>query len=137
MYEQLRGNAADLGQWLDNMAHASVQVFSQPDALDTHDSAVATAARRPRIHSRNLVAPLIAKLPRAVRGGVLKAAGQLLNAVSFEAYSSHEVPAVSQSGSGSGGTSLASGGAGGGLFGRPGRRPRCPCTASGPSCSSW
>lgn len=97
MYEQLRGTPADLNQWLDNVAHSAIQVFCQaesPAAAGVNFE----KARKEKLHSMNLIAPLISKLPKAVLKAVLKVSSQVLNSVNFGAYSSHKAPVVPQLG---------------------------------------
>ena len=110
MYEQLRSSPSDLSQWLDNVAQSAIQVFCQAEAPSNNKS---EKTRRRKLHSMNLIAPLISKLPRQVQGRVLKVSNQVLNAVNFGAYSSHKAPVVPQPGAlpGSGG-SLNAGGLG-------------------------
>ncbi|RXG58705.1 Mediator of RNA polymerase II transcription subunit 12 [Armadillidium vulgare] len=85
MYEQHRGAPStqqELNVWLDNVAQAVINVFQQNTESESNHK-----NRNVRSRSINLVAPLISKLPKAVQGRVLKAAGEFLNSVNFGGFS--------------------------------------------------
>ncbi|KAA0189334.1 hypothetical protein HAZT_HAZT004835 [Hyalella azteca] len=99
MYEQLRSTPPELNQWLDNVSHVALQMFCQDVPPTTMKQFSACKARRRKLSSLSLVAPLISRLPRMVQSRVLKACGEVLNSVNFAAYSSHNVPVIPQPGS--------------------------------------
>lgn len=69
MFKQYPSNSPELNQWLDTVAKAAIEVFQLTDEK-----------QRPGMHQRSasiwLVAPLVARLPSAVQGRVLKVAGK-------------------------------------------------------------
>ena len=91
MYEQLRTVPSDLNQWLKNVAQAVISVLCN---VETNSSEKPDKTRQKKVHSMNLIAPLISKLPRVVQAHVLQVSSEVLNAVNFCAYSSHKPPAA-------------------------------------------
>ncbi|KAF2359628.1 Mediator complex subunit Med12 [Trinorchestia longiramus] len=104
MYEQLRSTSSELNQWLENVSHATIQMFCQDvQPASVKQQMSLCKGRRRKLSSLSLVAPLISRLPRVVQSRVLKACGDVLNSVNFGAYSSHKLPVVPQPGSMPGG----------------------------------
>ncbi|XP_052753637.1 mediator of RNA polymerase II transcription subunit 12-like isoform X2 [Galleria mellonella] len=82
MFKQFPSGSSELNAWLDTVARAVINVFQQPappppdkDRTGTDRSVVSTSKWSESVW---LVAPLVAKLPAAVQGRVLKQAGQIL-----------------------------------------------------------
>ncbi|CAH0406083.1 unnamed protein product [Chilo suppressalis] len=82
MFKQFPSGSSELSAWLDTVARAVINVFQQPappppdkDRTGTDRSVVSTSKWSESVW---LVAPLVAKLPPAVQGRVLKQAGQIL-----------------------------------------------------------
>ncbi|XP_072935735.1 mediator of RNA polymerase II transcription subunit 12 isoform X2 [Epargyreus clarus] len=82
MFQQFLNPSAELSAWLDTVARAVINVFQQPappppdkDRTGTERGVVSTSKWSQSVW---LVAPLVAKLPAAVQGRVLKQAGQIL-----------------------------------------------------------
>ncbi|XP_030027679.1 mediator of RNA polymerase II transcription subunit 12 isoform X3 [Manduca sexta] len=82
MFKQFPSGSAELSAWLDTVARAVINVFQQPappppdkDRMGTDRGVVTTSKWSESVW---LVAPLVAKLPAAVQGRVLKQAGQIL-----------------------------------------------------------
>ncbi|XP_026323522.1 mediator of RNA polymerase II transcription subunit 12-like isoform X2 [Hyposmocoma kahamanoa] len=82
MFKQFPSGSAELSAWLDTVARAVINVFQQPappppdkDRTGTDRGVVSTSKWSESVW---LVAPLVAKLPAAVQGRVLKQAGQIL-----------------------------------------------------------
>ncbi|XP_062528646.1 mediator of RNA polymerase II transcription subunit 12 isoform X2 [Bombyx mori] len=82
MFKQFPGGSPELSAWLDTVARAIINVFQQPappppdkDRMGTDRGVVSTSKWSDSVW---LVAPLVAKLPPAVQGRVLKQAGQIL-----------------------------------------------------------
>lgn len=70
MFKQLTQNNGDIGQWLDTVARAAIDVFQLNGP---------TAGKSEKKSSSIwLVAPLVSKLPSQVQGRILKVAGQVL-----------------------------------------------------------
>ncbi|XP_045454352.1 mediator of RNA polymerase II transcription subunit 12-like [Melitaea cinxia] len=84
MFKQFPSGSSELNAWLDTVARAVINVFQQPappppdkDRMGTERGVVSTSKWSESVW---LVAPLVAKLPAAVQGRVLKQAGQILEA---------------------------------------------------------
>ncbi|XP_068629231.1 mediator of RNA polymerase II transcription subunit 12-like isoform X2 [Battus philenor] len=82
MFKQFPSGSSELSAWLDTVARAVINVFQQPappppdkDRTGTDRGVVSTSKWSESVW---LVAPLVAKLPAAVQGRVLKQAGQIL-----------------------------------------------------------
>ncbi|CAH4017296.1 unnamed protein product [Pieris brassicae] len=82
MFKQFQSGSSELSAWLDTVARAVINVFQQPappppdkDRMGTERGVVSTSKWSQSVW---LVAPLVAKLPPAVQGRVLKQAGQIL-----------------------------------------------------------
>ncbi|CAH2068907.1 unnamed protein product, partial [Iphiclides podalirius] len=82
MFKQFPSGSSELSAWLDTVARAVINVFQQPappppdkDRTGTDRGVVSTSKWSESVW---LVAPLVAKLPPAVQGRVLKQAGQIL-----------------------------------------------------------
>ncbi|KPJ13735.1 Mediator of RNA polymerase II transcription subunit 12 [Papilio machaon] len=82
MFNQFPPGSPELSAWLDTVARAVINVFQQPappppdkDRTGTDRGVVSTSKWSESVW---LVAPLVAKLPAAVQGRVLKQAGQIL-----------------------------------------------------------
>uniref|UniRef100_A0A8D9FIE5 Mediator of RNA polymerase II transcription subunit 12-like protein n=1 Tax=Cacopsylla melanoneura TaxID=428564 RepID=A0A8D9FIE5_9HEMI len=108
MYQQFasmanKGNSSvELNQWLDTVAKAVVDIFQ------VHPNVKPSEKGKIKAESMWLVAPLISKLPSAVQGRVLKAAGQVLENCNLVGCSSTGSGSSSSSGGG-GGTSSSRG----------------------------
>ncbi|CAG9782849.1 unnamed protein product [Diatraea saccharalis] len=82
MFKQFPSGSSELSAWLDTVSRAVINVFQQPappppdkDRTGTDRGVVSTSKWSESVW---LVAPLVAKLPPAVQGRVLKQAGQIL-----------------------------------------------------------
>lgn len=82
MFKQFQPGSSELNAWLDTVARAVINVFQQPappppdkDRTGTDRGVVSTSKWSESVW---LVAPLVAKLPAAVQGRVLRQAGQIL-----------------------------------------------------------
>ncbi|KAI5712973.1 hypothetical protein M8J75_012739 [Diaphorina citri] len=112
MYQQFasianKGNSSvELNHWLDTVAKAVVDIFQ------VHPNTKPSEKNKIKAESMWLVAPLISKLPSAIQGRVLKAAGQVLENCNLVGCSS----STNTSG---GGSSSSSGGASRGSKGTP------------------
>ncbi|XP_059479681.1 mediator of RNA polymerase II transcription subunit 12 isoform X2 [Neocloeon triangulifer] len=104
MFKQLPNNTSDLSAWLDTVAKAAIDVFhlcGGPEATD-HPSSCSSSSSSSSSNSSHrakpskqrhdkptnniwLVAPLVSKLPSAVQGQVLKAAGAVLEEINWSA----------------------------------------------------
>lgn len=78
MFKQFPSGSSELNTWLDTVARAVINVFQQNVTTDKDRPGGERLSNSKWSESVWLVAPLVAKLPAAVQGRVLKQAGMLL-----------------------------------------------------------
>lgn len=82
MFKQTNCSSPELSSWLDMVARAAIDVFQVHECNIMNTSAQNISNPRPK-SSIWLVAPLVAKLPSAVQGRILKVAGQVLESTNM------------------------------------------------------
>lgn len=82
MFKQTNCSSPELSNWLDLVARAAIDVFQvyECNLIGSQTQNTASSKTKPSIW---LVAPLVAKLPSAVQGRILKVAGQVLESTNM------------------------------------------------------
>ncbi|XP_055373234.1 mediator of RNA polymerase II transcription subunit 12 [Condylostylus longicornis] len=88
MYKQSEHSHSESAHWLDTVARASIDVF-QTEEIEKQKKGQSSKQTKSK-SSTYLVEPLIAKLPNAVQGRILRVAGHVLETTNFFSKYNHK-----------------------------------------------